>query len=161
MVSTVRWSSSNSTRPGAATSSSSSRNRKLESPAAISSPCRNRCSFTTAPLTRVPLRLSRSRTWNSPFSPRNAQCFRETDGSMTATLFVASLPIVTSPSGRGIVESFKGPESTKSLGRKGSLPRALSYHSLSQNTVPNSTCSIIRTDSRAIQSDSRFRCKMD
>ena len=62
---------------------------------------------------------------------------------------------------KAVAEAFKVPESTKSLGRKGSLPRALAYHSLGQNTVPNATCSIIRTDSRTIQSDSKFRCKMD
>ena len=84
---------------------------------AISSPCRSHCSFTGRPFTRVPFRLSRSLIWNRPSSRRSKQCFRETEGSMTATKLAGSRPIVASPSGSGMVESFEGPAITSSLGR--------------------------------------------
>ncbi len=89
---------------------------------AISSPCFSHCSCTIPPLTWVPLRLPKSRTWNFPSCPRTTQCLRETEGSVTATAFEASRPMVISPSDKGIVESFNGPESTTSLGRKASHP---------------------------------------
>ncbi|MFZ0950421.1 MAG: hypothetical protein WAN19_20000, partial [Candidatus Sulfotelmatobacter sp.] len=54
--------------------------------------------------------------------PRTTQCLRETEGSVTATAFEASRPMVISPSDKGIVESFNGPDSTTSLGRKASHP---------------------------------------
>ena len=76
------------------------------------------CSSTPAPFTRVPLRLSRSRTRNFPSRQLSKQCFRETEGSVIAIPFDASRPIVISSSDSGIVESFRGPESTSSLGRK-------------------------------------------
>src|SRR6266404_34494 len=129
VVSAVACASSISTLPAAGLSSSSaSRNRKEESPTAISSPCCSPCSSTAAPFTRVPLRLSRSRTRNLPSCTLSRQCFRETDGSMIAIPFDASLPTVTSPSDRGIVESFKGPESTSSLGRKLFYPAPFLSH---------------------------------
>src|ERR1700689_1724621 len=119
VVSDVDCASSNSTRLGAgATSSSSSRNRKEESPAEIWSSCSSHCSSTPEPFTWVPLRLSRSRTRNLPSCRLTKQCFRETEGSVTAIPFDASRPMVSSSSERGIVESFRGPESTRSLGRK-------------------------------------------
>jgi hypothetical protein len=59
--------------------------------------------------------------------------------------FDGSLPIVTSPSDRGIVESFKGPESTTSLGRK-LLTSRPSYHTSALSSCLNASCSIIRTD---------------
>src|SRR5258706_2170380 len=119
VVSTVACLSSNSAPPAAGGgSSSSSRYRNEESPAAISSPCCSHCSSTPAPFTRVPLRLSRSRTRNFPSCPLSRQCFRETEGSTTAIPFDASRPMLISPSDRGIVASFKGPDSTRSLGRK-------------------------------------------
>src|ERR1039458_10439276 len=118
VVSAVNWVSSNSTRPAAgAISSSSSRNKNEESPVAIWSPCCSHCSSTPAPFTWVPLRLSRSRTRNLPSCQLTKQCFRETEGSVTAIPFDASRPMVIDREGRGIVESFKGPESTRSLGR--------------------------------------------
>src|ERR1700719_1084880 len=119
VVSALAWASSNSTRPSVCVRSSSSiRNKKEESPAAISSPCCSHCSSTPVPLTSVPLRLSRSRTRNLPSCALSTQCFRETEGSTTAIPFEASRPMVTSPSDRGMVESFNGPESTRSLARK-------------------------------------------
>src|SRR5580700_3880802 len=126
VVSAANCASSNSTRPpGGARTSSSTRKRKDESPVTISSPCCSHCSPTPAPFTSVPLRLSRSRTRNLPSCQLTRQCFRETEGSTTAIPFDASRPIVTSPSDRGIVESFKGPESTRSLGRMLPSPRGL------------------------------------
>jgi hypothetical protein len=65
----------------------------------------------------VPLRLSRSLIWKRPSTRRSKQCFRETEGSVTATTLVGSRPTVASPSGSGMVESFEGPAITSSLGR--------------------------------------------
>jgi hypothetical protein len=94
----------------------------------------------------VPLRLSRSRTRNRPSWPVSRQCFRETEGSTIAIPFEASRPIVISPSDKGIVESFRGPESTRSLGRTLATSRS-SYHSLGRNPHPAPDCSNIRKDS--------------
>src|ERR1700678_232306 len=118
VVSAVPWASSSSTHPGCSRSCSSTRNRKEESPTAISSPCFNSWFCTASPLTRVPLRLPRSRTQNLPSCPRRIQCFRETEGSTTGMPLVDSRPRVTSPSPTAIIESFNGPESAKSLGCK-------------------------------------------
>ena len=96
---------------------------------AISSPCCSHCSSTPVPFTRVPLRLSRSRTRNLPSCPLTRQCFRETEGSTIAIPFDASRPMVTSPSDRGIVESFKGPGKHQESGTQASLTSCPSYHS--------------------------------
>ena len=58
---------------------------------------------------------------------------RETEGSPIATPLDASRPMPISPSGNGNVVSFKGPDSTTSLGRN-HLPRAFSYHTLPANS---------------------------
>src|SRR5215469_9652937 len=73
------------------------------------SPCSSAFSRVGTPLTRVPFRLSRSRICNFPSARQMEQCFLETSGSLRATGFVGSLPIVVSVSARGIVVPLSGP----------------------------------------------------
>src|ERR1700728_1686086 len=156
VVSTVPRASSNSTRPSAGTIFFFlSRNKKEESPAEIASPCCSHCSSTPTPFTRVPLRLSRSRTWNLPPWPVIKQCLRETEGSETAIPFDASRPMVISASDRGIVESFKGPESTRSLGRTRHLVPLLIIV-WAQIHVRNETVPLFEQIEFAIRSDSKI-----
>ena len=55
------------------------------SPTAIWSPCSRGRSFTGTPLTKVPLKLSRSMILNCPASPLMRQCRRDTEGSFRQT----------------------------------------------------------------------------
>src|SRR3954453_9264114 len=110
-------SSSNSTSPPARTdSSSSSRNTKIESPMEIRSPCCSQVSFTETPLTRVPLRLSRSRILKRSPSDVITQWRRDKEGSLTENALPGSRPIVDSTAVIAKLESLLGPTITESLG---------------------------------------------
>ena len=153
--------SSNSTRlAGRTRSSSSVRNTKRRVAGRDLDPhVAATASFTAIPLTRVPLRLSRSLIWNRPSSSRRSrQCFRETDGSTTATTLCGSRPSVASPSGNGMVASLEGPAITRSLGRNqvSQLRCRFLITARAQMHDPTHLISNIRTVSQPIRSDSFF-----
>ena len=106
---------------------------KQDSPTVTRSPSASVCSRTGRPLTKVPLRLSRSEsTRRSPARP-TVQWRRESRESASRTRFEESRPTDSASSPSSKAEPFKGPAMKTTLGF---MTRSDKYHFAGQKSRP-------------------------